>query len=190
MNSAVDGLLTLFSGLELPYSAAVIISILITGVVIFLLMALFATLAVYFERKVSAFMQDRLGPTTVGPRGILQPIADGLKLLQKECIVPLGADGNFHYLAPVICFIPALMGAVLIPFGKGLMPVDLNVGILYFFALGAFGELGIFLAAWGSNNKYSAIAGFRAVAQLVSYEIPMAFCIMSIVLLSGSLKIV
>tara|TARA_Y100000588_G_scaffold395253_1_gene521865 strand:+ start:10329 stop:11693 length:1365 start_codon:yes stop_codon:yes gene_type:complete len=174
---------------ELPMGLynTIIITLKLLGIlVVLLLIGAYSTL---MERKILAFMQDRLGPTRVGPRGILQPIADGLKLLQKECIVPLGADRNFHYLAPVICFIPALMGAVLIPFGKGLIPVDLNVGILYFFALGAFGELGIFLAAWGSNNKYSAIAGFRAVAQLVSYEIPMAFCIMSIVLLSGSLKI-
>tara|TARA_B100000029_G_scaffold140141_1_gene135281 strand:- start:5281 stop:6645 length:1365 start_codon:yes stop_codon:yes gene_type:complete len=165
----------------------IILTLKLLGILVVLLLV--GAYSTYVERKILAFMQDRLGPTRVGPRGILQPIADGLKLLQKECIVPLGADRNFHYLAPVICFIPALMGAVIIPFGKGMIPVDLNVGILYFFALGAFGELGIFLAAWGSNNKYSAIAGFRAVAQLVSYEIPMAFAIMSIVVLSGSLKI-
>lgn len=166
--------------------------------VIFVIVILVGAYSTWVERKIMAYMQDRLGPTRVGRFGLLQPLADGIKLLQKECIIPLGADRNFHYWAPILVFIPALLGTVIIPFGRLpagvegeplLMVSDLNVGVLYFFALGAFGVLGIFLAAWGSNSKYSAYGGFRAVAQLVSYEIPIAFCIMSVVTLAGSLSV-
>ena len=162
--------------------------------VVFLVVLLVGAYSTWTERKVLAYMQDRLGPTRVGRFGLLQPIADGIKLLQKECIVPLGADRNFHYWAPILVFVPALMGTVIVPFGRladgtPLMVMDLNVGLLYFLSLGAFGVLGIFMASWGSNNKYSAYGGFRAVAQLISYEIPIAFCVMSVVILAGSLKI-
>lgn len=162
--------------------------------VVFLVVLLVGAYSTWTERKVLAYMQDRLGPTRVGRFGLLQPLADGIKLLQKECIVPLGADRNFHYWAPVLVFVPALLGTVIVPFGRLqdgtlMMVSDLNVGLLYFLSLGAFGVLGIFMASWGSNNKYSAYGGFRAVAQLVSYEIPIAFCVMSVVILAGSLKV-
>ncbi|MCH7493454.1 NADH-quinone oxidoreductase subunit NuoH [bacterium] len=162
--------------------------------IVFLIVILVGAYSTWTERKILAYMQDRLGPTRVGRFGLLQPLADGIKLLQKECIVPLGADRNFHYWAPVLVFVPALLGAVIVPFGRlpdgtPLMVMDLNVGLLYFLSLGAFGVLGIFMASWGSNNKYSAYGGFRAVAQLVSYEIPIAFSVMSVVILSGSLRI-
>ncbi|MBC8514770.1 NADH-quinone oxidoreductase subunit NuoH [bacterium] len=174
---------------ELPlgiYTTIILVLKLLGVMVVLILVGAYST---YVERKILAFMQDRLGPTRVGYKGLLQPIADGLKLIQKECIVPLGADKVFHYWAPILVFIPSMMGAVIIPFGEGLIPFDLSMGVLYLFAIGAIGVMGIFLAAHGSDNKYSSFGGFRAVGQLISYEVPLAFSMMTVVLLAGDIRV-
>lgn len=174
------------------------IIILIKVLVIFaatLLTVLIMTLA---ERRVSAFMQGRLGPNRVGPYGLLQPIADGIKFLMKEDIVPAGVDKPIFILAPAIMLIPALMTFAVIPFGSDitlfgrqipLQVADVNVGILYVLALTSIGVYGIVLAGWSSNSKYSLLGGLRSSAQLISYELAMGLAVVSIILLSGSLKL-
>ena len=133
---------------------------------------------VYAERRVSAFMQGRLGPNRVGPEGLLQPIADGIKFLMKEDIIPDGVNKPIYLLAPVIMLIPALMTFAVIPFGSTitlfdrdiiLQIADVNIGILYILALTSIGVYGIVLAGWASNSKYTLIGGLRSSAQLISY---------------------
>jgi len=153
---------------------------------------------IYAERRVSAFMQGRLGPNRVGPQGLLQPIADGIKFLMKEDIIPAGVDKPVYLLAPAMLLIPALMTFAVIPFGASitlfgrdipLQVADVNVGILYILALTSIGVYGLVLAGWSSNSKYPLIGGLRSSAQLISYELAMGLAIVSIVLLAGSLRL-
>ena len=153
---------------------------------------------VYAESRVSAFIQDRVGPNRVGPNGLLQPIADGIKFLMNEDIIPDRADKPIFILAPAILLIPALMTFAVIPFGSpitlfgreiSLQVADINVGILYILALTSISVYGIVLAGWSSNNKYSLLGGLRSSAQLISYELAMGLAVVSIILLSGSLKL-
>ena len=140
-------------------------------------LAMFALMSVA-ERKILARMQNRYGPNRVGffkwrLCGLFQPVADGIKMLTKEDIVPRGADKIVHFLAPVVMVAPALMLPAIIPYGRGMIPVELASGILYFFALGAGTELAVFMAGWSSNNKYSVMGAMRAIAQMISYELPL-----------------
>ena len=160
---------------------------------------MFAVLVmIYAERRVSAFMQGRIGPNRVGPQGLLQPIADGIKFLMKEDIIPEAVDKPIFILAPAILLIPALMTFAVIPFGSDitlfgrqipLQVADVNIGILYVLALTSIGLYGIVLAGWSSNSKYSLLGGLRSSAQLISYELAMGLAVVSIILLSGSLKL-
>jgi NADH-quinone oxidoreductase subunit H len=156
-------------------------------VIIGLCSVLFLTLG---ERKVVGRIQDRIGPNRWGPFGIFQPIADGIKMLTKEDIVPTGADYWVHLLAPIVIMVPALLIYAVLPFGAGVRGTDLNIGILYIVALGSIGTIAILMAGWSSNNKYALLGAFRVVAQLVSYEIPMVLSIVAVVLLSGSMSMV
>ena len=166
--------------------------------VVFAATMLTVLMMIYAERRVSAFMQGRLGPNRVGPQGLLQPIADGIKFLMKEDIIPDGVNKPIYLLAPVIMLIPALMTFAVIPFGSDitlfgrqipLQVADVNVGILYVLALTSIGVYGIVLAGWSSNSKYSLLGGLRSAAQLISYELAMGLAVVSIILLSGSLKL-
>ncbi len=150
------------------------------------------------ERRVSAFMQNRLGPNRVGPKGLLQPLADGIKFLMKEDVIPDGVDKPIFLLAPVMLLVPALMTFAIIPFGSELhlfgreiqlQVADINIGILYILALTSVGVYGIVLAGWSSNSKYPLLGGLRSSAQLISYELAMGLAIISIVLLAGSLRL-
>ena len=145
---------------------------------------------VWLERKVAARFQDRIGPNRVGPLGLLQPIADALKLLTKEDIVPRTADRWVHLAAPVLVIISAFLVMAVIPFAVGLAPVDLPSGMVYLIAVSSISPLGIFLAGWASRNKYSLLGAMRAVAQLVSYEVPQVLSMVPIVLWAGSLSLV
>ena len=199
MNSLVDSLLSLLSFTELPYSILVVVAILITGIHIFLLMAIFATLAVYFERKVSAFMQDRLGPMEVGIfgfkggkkfwGGIGQIFADTVKLLTKEDIMPANADKVLMLVSPFIIVAGALLTFIGIPFSDGLIVSDFNIGILYIIAMSSVGVIGVILAGWSSNNKWSLYGAMRSAAQIISYEIPIGLNLLLIVIVCGSLQI-
>ena len=154
---------------------------------------------VWAERKVAARFQDRIGPNRVGPLGLLQPIADALKLITKENIVPRAADKVVHILAPVVLLVSAFLTLAVIPFGfgskvgnyvTGFVPVDLPSGLLYLIAVSSMSSLGIFLAGWASRNKYSLLGAMRAVAQLVSYEVPQVLATVPIILWTGSLSLV
>jgi NADH-quinone oxidoreductase subunit H len=142
------------------------------------------------ERKVIGRIQDRFGPNRWGPWGILTPVADGIKMLTKEDIVPQGADYWVHLLAPICIMIPAVLVYAVLPFGEGMWGTDLNIGILYVVAIASLGTIAILMAGWSSNNKYSLLGAFRVVAQLISYEIPMVLSIVAVVLLTGSMSMV
>jgi NADH-quinone oxidoreductase subunit H len=145
---------------------------------------------VWLERKVAARFQDRIGPNRVGPLGLLQPIADAIKLITKEDIVPRSADRWVHLAAPVIVIVSSFLVMAVIPFAVGLAPVNLPSGMVYLIAVSSLSPLGIFLAGWGSRNKYSLLGAMRAVAQLVSYEVPQVLSTIPIVLWAGSLSLV
>jgi len=167
-------------------------------VLVFAITMLTVLIMIYAERRISAFMQGRLGPNRVGPQGLLQPIADGIKFLMKEDVIPAGVDKPVYLLAPAMLLIPALMTFAVIPFGASitlfgrvipLQVADINVGILYILALTSIGVYGLVLAGWSSNSKYPLIGGLRSSAQLISYELAMGLAIVSIVLLAGSLRL-
>lgn len=144
---------------------------------------------IWFERKVAAHAQDRLGPMRVGWHGVLQSFADGIKLVFKEDIIPEGADRPLFRMAPVLVIMAAFAAFAVVPWGNGLIISDLNIGLLYIVAITSLGSIGILMAGWASNNKYSLYGGMRSAAQLVAYEIPTALVILVVVLQVGSLSL-
>ncbi|GIV84098.1 MAG: NADH-quinone oxidoreductase subunit H [Candidatus Roseilinea sp.] len=144
----------------------------------------------YVERKVVARIQDRVGPNQAGPFGLLQPIADGIKMFTKEDTTPANADRWVYNLAPLVIAVFALTTYAVLPFAPSVVGTNLNVGVFYIIAIGSGSIVAIIMAGWGSNNKYALLAAFRAVAQLVSYEVPMVLALLVPVLLSGSMSLV
>ena len=168
---------------------AVVIEMLIAGVMILLFYALIGLFLVYAERKVCAFMQNRLGPNRVGPFGMFQTIADLVKLLMVELVPINKADKFLFNLAPFIVIIASFMAIAAIPFAKGLHAIDLNIGVLYVIAVSSMGVIGILLAGWSSNNKYSLIGAMRSGAQIVSYELSVGLSLITVVILAGSMQL-
>ena len=176
-------------------SLLIIIGKVLVGFGGLLLLAAYMT---WMERRVFALIQVRVGPNRVGPAGLLQPIADGIKLMFKETIIPTQADKVIYVLAPAITLIPALVAFAVVPFGDSvtmfgqkvdLVLADVNVGILYIFAMGGIGVYGIVLGAWASNSKYPLIGGLRSAAQLISYELSLGLSLLGVVMLSGTLSL-
>jgi NADH-quinone oxidoreductase subunit H len=146
-------------------------------------------LTTVFERKGLGRMQNRLGPNRVGPFGFFQPIADGIKSLTKEDIVPRDADAVVHFLAPLVLVVAVFMGFAVLPMGRNMVLVDMDAGLLFFFAMGASTELSIFMAGWSSRNKYSILGAMRAVGQMISYEVPLLMSSVVVVMATGSLSL-
>jgi len=156
---------------------------------LFVFVAVFTLFGVYAERKVSAFIQDRLGPTEVGKYGLLQTVADILKLIQKELIIPAAADKVLFLMAPLIIFVAVYLGFAALPWAPGLIPAKINIGLYYILAIISIETLGILMAGWGSNNKYSILGAMRSAAQIISYEIPAGFALISVVMIAQSLDL-
>jgi len=141
------------------------------------------------ERKFAARLQSRIGPYRVGPHGLLQPIADGVKLLLKEDLIPASADRPVFNLAPIVFLVPCLLIFATIPFAPGIGVADLNAGVLFFLAISSLEIVGLFMAGWGSNNKYALLSAMRAVNQIISYDLPFLFSALVPVMLAGSLRL-
>ena len=147
------------------------------------------TYVTLLERKFAARMQSRIGPYRVGPHGLLQPIADALKLMMKEDVVPRAADRHVYNLAPIVFLVPCMLIFATMPFAPGLGVADLNIGVLFFLAVSAMEIVGLFMGGWGSNNKYALLSAMRAVNQIISYDLPFIFAALVPVALAGSMRL-
>ena len=173
---------------QLPEPVVLALAILVpVSIVVGAFMTMFALLT-WVERKALGRIQNRRGPNRAGPVGLFQPIADGLKLLTKEDIVPRTADKFVHLLAPIVAVIPAVLVLAVVPVATGFVPVDLNIGILFAFAVSTASVLALFMAGWASRNKFSLLGAMRAVAQVVSYEVPTVMAAVVVVMVAGSLS--
>ena len=173
-----------------PLSGLHVLGMVIGAVVSLVVLLGVVTYEIYFERKVIGWMQDRIGPNRVGPLGLLQSVADVLKLLIKEDVIPANADRTLFLIAPVIAFVPSFMVLSVIPFtAQHVFTAGLNAGLLYYIALSSITILGIVTGGWASNNKYSLLGGMRSAAQMISYEIPLGMSVLGVVMLAGSLNL-
>ena len=184
-----EPILNIFQMFGMEYILRVII-VLLELVVLFAFALVTIMFLTWMERKVVAMVQARYGPMVTGPRGLLQPVMDGVKLIGKEDIIPAKADRWIFTLAPFIVFVPALLVFIPLPFGDSLIISDMRVGLLYIIAISAVSPIAILLAGWASNNKYSLMGAMRAVAQDISYTIPLALAAIAVVMLTGSLSTV
>jgi NADH-quinone oxidoreductase subunit H len=173
----------------LPGAAQPLVAILLSIAGIIGVFATMFAITTIMERKILGRIQNRYGPNRTGPFGLLQPAADGVKMLTKEDIVPFGADKIVHFLAPVVLMIPVALALAVIPYGRNMTAVDLDAGILFFFAVGSATELSVFMAGWSSQNKYSLVGAMRAIAQMISYELPLVLSTVSVLMMVGTLSL-
>lgn len=173
-----------------PQSVWADLTMTIIGIIMVLVVIVLAALIlILLERKIAGWISQRPGPNRLGPRGWFQTIADALKLIGKEDVTPAGADKFIFKVAPMIVFGIPIMTLAVIPFGMGLVPVDLDLGIMYYLAISSVSTVAFLMAGWGSNNKYSLLGGMRAVAQMISYEIPLIFSLLGVVMIAESFSL-
>jgi NADH-quinone oxidoreductase subunit H len=172
-------------GLPQPWAGLAEVFIICAAVLVFILFNLL--MLIWLERKVSGDIQARIGPIRVGPLGLFQTAADALKLLLKEDVIPAAADKWVFVIAPFLVFLPAMLVYIVLPFDHNLVPQNLSLGVLFILAVGTLPTIGIIMAGWGSNNKYSMLGAMRAAAQAISYEVPMVLVLATVVLWSGAL---
>jgi NADH-quinone oxidoreductase subunit H len=189
MDFVYQNLIQPLIGAGLPPWVAIAVSAAIPAVLLITFMAVGPIIYVYIERKVAGFMQDRLGPMRVGPYGLLQTVADGLKLMFKEAIYPAGADKYLFLIAPCLVVLGAFLSFVVIPFSSRLVTADLDIGLFYVVAVSSLSTVGLIMAGWASNNKYALFGAMRSAAQIVSYEIPAVMSLLIVVMLVGSLSL-
>jgi NADH-quinone oxidoreductase subunit H len=175
--------------LLLPDAWRPLVSMLVSIVAIIAVFGGLFALTTVIERKGLGRIQNRLGPNRVGPYGFLQFAADGIKALIKEDIVPRAADRVVHFWAPIALVVPVLLAYSVLPYGRNMVPMDLDAGVLFFFAVSAATELSLFMAGWGSRNKYSLLGAMRAIAQMISYELPLVLSSLTVVMMVGSLSL-
>ncbi|MFQ5472694.1 MAG: NADH-quinone oxidoreductase subunit NuoH, partial [Dehalococcoidia bacterium] len=188
LGNTVQALLDQIVDWGAPEWASYVVSGLI-GVVAILLWVLVSQLAIiWIERRVVGLMQNRIGPNRVGPMGMLQGVADAIKLLLKEAVTARATDKVLFWAVPIAIFVPALVVFSVIPFGDGMLLADLNVGILFFVAIGSINTIAVFVAGWSSNNKYALIGAMRQIAMLISYEMVQVFAILGVVVMVGSMR--
>jgi len=183
------GIFDLLTGWGLPAVWAEVILVFIEWLGIVALVTVDVIILIWLERKISGFIQERLGPNRLGPIGVFQTIADTLKLLTKEDIVPRATDKIIFMTAPMFFIIVSVMLYLVLPLGDGMAIVDLDLGLFYFIAVSSLSTICLFMAGWGSNNKWSLMGAMRSVAQMVSYEIPLVFSLLGIIMIAGSLKL-
>jgi NADH-quinone oxidoreductase subunit H len=164
------------------------ISALLSVVPLLVVFPFLFALTTVVERKLLGRIQNRYGPNRVGPFGFLQFAADGIKALTKEDVVPLAADRVVHFLAPLALLVPVVLAYAVLPFGRGMVVLDLDAGVLFFFAVGAAAELAVFMAGWSSRNKYALLGAMRAIAQMISYEVPLILASVGVLLVAGTLN--
>jgi NADH-quinone oxidoreductase subunit H len=187
METIVSWITGLFPQLS-PVLARLIVQVVYAGILSFVAPVVVVVAFTYMERKVIARIQDRVGPNRAGPLGVLQGLADAVKMLTKEDITPFGADRVVYNLAPMITAIATILVYAVLPVAPGVIGADLNIGILYVVAVGAIGTISVLMAGWSSNNKYALLGAFRVVAQLIAYEIPMVIAVIMVVLAAGSMR--
>ena len=175
---------------NVPASLQSIVSALLSVVAILVVFASLFAITTVLERKGLGRIQNRYGPNRVGPFGFLQPIADGIKSLTKEDVVPLAADKAVHFLAPVVLVLAAFSLYAVLPIGRNMVLANLDAGVLFFFAVSSVMELTIFMAGWSSRNKYSLLGAMRAIAQMISYEVPLILASVTVIMAAGSLSTV
>ena len=183
-----ESITSYFMGTFSPFWASVFLMLLL-GIVILMFYAVLGLYLVYAERKICARMQNRIGPNRVGPMGLFQTIADLIKLLLKELIYIRNADGFLFNIAPFIVIVASIMAIGAIPFGLGLQAIDLNIGVLYILAISSMGVIGVLIAGWASNSKYSVIGAMRSGAQVISYELSVGLALLCIIAYAGSLQL-
>jgi NADH-quinone oxidoreductase subunit H len=174
---------------SLPRGFLYTVGILLGCTAVLLFVSLFAGEIVWMERRVAGRMQARIGPNRVGPQGLLQFLADGVKLLAKEDVIPAGADKPVFLVAPLVVFAGAFTAFAAIPFGYGLVPADMNLGLFFVLSISSIEVVGVIMAGWASNSKWAVLGAMREVAQVVSYEMPLALSALTVVVLSGTLNL-
>lgn len=188
LSNAMERLLSWLNDIG-PDWLVYVASAVIGGTGIFLFVAVTAVWNSWIERRVVGRIQSRLGPNRAGPWGLLQPIADMLKLMQKEALLPRAGDPPVFLIAPILVFVPAILAWAVFPFGEGMTFVDLNVGLLFVIAITSVATLVLFMAGWSSNNKYSLLGAMRVIAMLLSYEVPMVLALLGAVLFAGTMSL-